>query len=107
MVGYTGGKSLNPTYKSVCGGDGHTEAIQITFDPQQVSYEELVRSLFAQHTPRPTKCQYKSAIWYADDTQKKVAEKYIQKNVDLLPVTTWHNAEAYHQKYIQKKRGGC
>jgi len=114
LVGYTGGTASRPTYKSVCGGDGHTEAIQITFDPEQISYEDLLRSFFQQHSPKSSKVQYKSAIWYADEEQRNVAEQVIssqgskaQKHTDLLRATTWHNAEAYHQKYVQKKRGGC
>lgn len=114
LVGYTGGSAARPTYKSVCGGDGHTEAIQITFDPDLISYEDLLCSFFKQHTPKSTKVQYKSAIWYADEDQKSVAERMIssqggraQNHTGLLPATTWYNAEEYHQKYVQKKRGGC
>jgi peptide-methionine (S)-S-oxide reductase len=113
MVGYTGGNASKPTYESVCAGDGHTEALQVKFDPKEVSYEDLVQKFFDSHSPHASKTQYKSGIWYADEEQKKIAEEMIaqqgkraQQYTDLGPVKQWHNAEAYHQKYIAKKRGG-
>lgn len=111
LVGYTGGVAAKPTYKSVCGGDGHTEAIRIEFDPDQVSYTKLLDKFFQSHNPRATLVQYKSAIWYADDEQKELAMKAIQSKganaqqfCDLAPASTWYNAEEYHQKYIEKMR---
>lgn len=109
-VGYTGGGTAEPTYRSVCTGDGHTEAIQITFDPEVISYEELLGAFYKQHSPSASKAQYKSAIWYTNDKQKRIAEKVIasqgeraQRYTDLLPAQTWHDAENYHQQYIEKR----
>lgn len=111
MVGYTGGSNGEPTYQSVCAGDGHTEAIRIAFDPDVISYEQLLGEFYKQHEPYETKEQYKSAIWYASDEQKQVAEKVMAAKgdrarmfTDLLPAQTWHNAEEYHQKFVEKGR---
>jgi len=113
-VGYTGGKFGNPTYETVCGGDGHTEAIRIEYDPAQISYEELLEEFYKGHTPYASKAQYKSAIWFHDEEQRKAAEEVIQTKsaekgyevpTDLEGETEWYDAEGYHQKYYTKK--GC
>lgn len=113
MVGYTGGSNPFPTYQSVCSGDGHTEAIQIKYDPNEVSYKDLLNKFFESCSPCPSKTQYKSAVWYENEEQKRLAEQAIasqgklaQQFVDLAPVRTWHNAEGYHQKYLTKMRRG-
>lgn len=108
-VGYTGGRNDRPTYESVCGGDGHTEAIQIEYDPSETSYEELLQGFWQGHRPGPSKVQYKSAIWYHDEEQKAVAEAAVKqvgtRYVDIEPSKKWHDAEEYHQKYYAKT--GC
>jgi len=113
-VGYTGGTSPDPTYKSVCRGDGHTEALQIEFDSGIVSYEQLLEVFWSEHmaTTR-SKPQYKSAIWYHDEEQKRQALKKKDEVsdrrgarvvTDVLPQSKWYDAEEYHQKYLMKQR---
>ena len=83
VSGYTGGNVENPSYEEVCGGDtGHAEAIQITFDPKVVPYEKLLEIFFALHDPTTLNrqgndagTQYRSAIFYHDQSQKEAAEK--------------------------------
>lgn len=94
----------------MCGGDGHTEALQLEYDPEQVSYQELVDRFFQGHRPRPSPTQYKSAIWYHSDEQKQVAEEALNKKnvrpgaLTVAPAAAFYKAEEYHQKYIEKKR---
>eukprot|EP00747_Dinoflagellata_sp_TGD_P170046 gnl/TRDRNA2_/TRDRNA2_200600_c0_seq1.p2 gnl/TRDRNA2_/TRDRNA2_200600_c0~~gnl/TRDRNA2_/TRDRNA2_200600_c0_seq1.p2 ORF type:complete len:122 (+),score=24.67 gnl/TRDRNA2_/TRDRNA2_200600_c0_seq1:467-832(+) len=109
MVGYTGGQNEAPTYNSVCRGDGHTEALKVWFDPDKLSYEELLDAYFAMHSPYPGgKTQYKSAIWYHDLEQKKAVETAMKKHqvpsaaLETKPAQQWHDAEEYHQKYQAK-----
>eukprot|EP00411_Alexandrium_monilatum_P107305 CAMPEP_0175768778 /NCGR_PEP_ID=MMETSP0097-20121207/70609_1 /TAXON_ID=311494 /ORGANISM="Alexandrium monilatum, Strain CCMP3105" /LENGTH=207 /DNA_ID=CAMNT_0017078911 /DNA_START=20 /DNA_END=641 /DNA_ORIENTATION=- len=105
-VGYTGGRNPSPTYESVCGGDGHTEAIQIEYDPSQVSYDDLLKQFYRGHQPSPGKAQYKSAVWYHNEEQKQSAEAAAEATgnawVDLDEAQDFHAAEEYHQKYYQK-----
>ena len=73
VVGYTGGKKLNPTYQNILDA---TEVFMVEFNPEIISYEEILDEWSAQHAPfYPSKCQYKSAIWYTSDEQKKAAAK--------------------------------
>jgi len=114
-VGYTGGSAADPTYESVCRGDGHTEAMKIMFDPTKITYEELLDKFFQDHSPfYKSKAQYKSAIWTNSDEQAAVVEKKIaefqdetsrQVVTDVEPAKDWYDAEDYHQKYIQKQSG--
>jgi len=114
-VGYTGGERPDPTYSSVCKGDGHTEAIKIEYDPSILSYDKLLDVFFKEHMPvRKTKAQYKSAVWVHDQEQReKVAQKIqevqgkLQREVvtDVEPVKEWYDAEEYHQNYIKKQSG--
>jgi len=114
--GYTGGTVANPTYKQVCGGDtGHAEAIRITFDPEQISYDELLDIFFATHDPTQLNrqgndvgTQYRSAIFPQDEDQEgKAREAIARANQELggRVVTTieprgdWWPAEDYHQDY--------
>jgi peptide methionine sulfoxide reductase msrA/msrB len=118
-VGYTGGHVENPTYEQVCTHTtGHAEATEITFDPEKVTYETLVRQFFRMHDPTQLNRQgpdigdsYRSAIFYTDNKQKEVAEKIkaeIASNFDKPIVTEitkaseFYEAEQYHQKYSQK-----
>lgn len=110
-VGYTGGDKEFPTYQSL---GNHTESVQIDFDENVISYEELLDLFLAYHNPhsQPYSQQYKSAIYYADEAQKMAAQ---QKKADLeeetgmtvhteiLPVETFYIAEAYHHKYYLRK----
>lgn len=124
VVGYSGGKVINPTYRQVLTGKtGHTESVQIVFDPDVISYEQLVREFFALHDPTQYHRQgpdvepnYRSAIFYHDQAQKKIAEKvraeletsgrYKKKIVtEIAPFRSFYRAEEYHQKYYQKKSG--
>jgi peptide-methionine (S)-S-oxide reductase len=114
--GYTGGTVANPTYKQVCGGDtGHAEAIRITFDPEQLSYDDLLDIFFATHDPTQLNrqgndvgTQYRSAIFPLNDEQAiKAREAIARANEDQggRIVTTieslgeWYPAEDYHQDY--------
>jgi peptide-methionine (S)-S-oxide reductase len=119
-AGYTGGHKENPTYEEVsAGGTGHLESVQVVYDPQQVSYEKLLDFYF--HNIDPTRddgqfCdegkQYRPVIFYHDENQKNLAEKYKQKLIDskkvhpvlveILPAKTFYPAEDYHQKYYIK-----
>jgi peptide-methionine (S)-S-oxide reductase len=114
--GYTGGSVAKPTYKQVCGGDtGHAEAIRITFDPDQLSYDDLLDIFFATHDPTQLNrqgndigTQYRSAIFPQDDEQEQKARAAIDRaNQDhggrivttIEPNGEWWPAEDYHQDY--------
>ena len=116
--GYTGGLTDHPTYKQVCTGNtGHAEAIEVEFNPAQVSYETLAKLFFEIHDPTQLNrqgpdigTQYRSAVFYTSEEQRKVAEKLIAllKTKGFNVVTsvekarTFWEAEAYHQDYYQK-----
>ncbi len=114
--GYTGGATVNPTYKQVCGGDtGHAEAIRITFDDEVISYDDLLDIFFAIHDPTQLNrqggdigTQYRSAIFPQDDSQEAAAKAAIGRaNADhdgkivttIEPKADWYPAEDYHQDY--------
>jgi len=114
--GYTGGTVANPTYKQVCGGDtGHAEAIRVTFDPEQISYDDLLDVFFGTHDPTQLNRQgndvgkqYRSAIFPQNDEQERKAREALSRaNQELggRVVTTieskgeWYPAEDYHQDY--------
>ena len=114
--GYTGGATINPTYKQVCGGDtGHAEAIRITFDPDQVSYDDLLEIFFATHDPTQLNrqgndigTQYRSAIFPQSTEQEMKARAAIGRAnaanggrvvTTIEPAAQWYPAEAYHQDY--------
>ena len=102
-VGYTGGNTANPTYQSVCRGDGHTEALRLVFDPNQISYEELMKKVLAGASTHAAKAQYKSAVWVQNAEQaatcKRVAASMNKSAVPVLPAseTKWWDAEEYHR----------
>jgi peptide-methionine (S)-S-oxide reductase len=115
-AGYTGGEVADPTYRQVCGGDtGHAEAIRITFDPDQLSYDDLLDIFFATHDPTQLNrqgndvgTQYRSVIFPQDETQERKARAAIERanaQNDGRVVTTiepkgdWWPAENYHQDY--------
>ncbi|NWJ98915.1 MAG: peptide-methionine (S)-S-oxide reductase MsrA [Chloroflexi bacterium] len=118
--GYIGGKTVNPTYKQVCDGiSGHAEAVQITFDPQTVSFEDLLKVFFTIHDPTtPNRqghdvgTQYRSAIFYHNPSQKATAEQVIAELeanklwnqpivTELTSAATFYRAEDYHQHYFE------
>ena len=119
--GYAGGHMDNPTYRAVCNGDtGHAEVVQVHFDPNVVSYRDLLNVFFAIHDPTTLNrqgadigTQYRSAIFYHDEDQKKIAEELIkdlnaQKIWDKPIVTKvekldkFYMAEDYHQEYFAR-----
>lgn len=120
-VGYTGGHVDNPTYKQICGGDtGHVEAIEVTYDPEKTSYEEMAKLFFETHDPTQVDrqgpdhgYQYRSMVFYTNDDEKAVAEKLIKqledKGLDVATEVTkaekFWPAEDYHQQYYDKKNG--
>ena len=114
--GYTGGRTANPTYKQVCGGDtGHAEAIRITFDPEQLPYDDLLDIFFATHDPTQLNrqgndigTQYRSAIFPQSEEQERSAKAAIERNkadhggrivTTIEPMGEWYPAEDYHQDY--------
>lgn len=123
--GYSGGEMENPSYEKVSSGDtGHAEAVQITFDPKVISYEKLLEIFWATHDPTTLNrqgsdvgTQYRSVIFYHDDTQKKIAEKSKKehegdfkdeakplsrgKNIvtEIVSFKKFYKAEEYHQNY--------
>mmetsp|Transcript_5598 Transcript_5598/g.14301 ORF Transcript_5598/g.14301 Transcript_5598/m.14301 type:complete len:128 (-) Transcript_5598:321-704(-) len=112
-VGYTGGANPAPTYGSVCGGDGHLEAIRVEFDTAVVSYEQLLVNVFFQHPHRrKAKRQYSSAIFVHDDAQRSSAMRALKQAqvgegvVTIADAPEWHDAEEYHQKYYERAHGG-
>jgi len=110
-VGYTGGTNPQPTYKSVCRNDGHTEALRVEFDPNVLSYEDIVRRVLASASEqRRAKVQYMNAIWPQNQAQQKVAKRVAtelgKEGVPILAKADWHDAEDYHQKYYDKQSVG-
>jgi peptide-methionine (S)-S-oxide reductase len=114
--GYTGGTVPNPTYRQVCDGDtGHAEAIRVTFDPEQLSYDDLLDIFFATHDPTQLNrqgndvgTQYRSAIFPLDEEQERQARAAIERANQELggrvvttiePKAEWYPAEDYHQDY--------
>lgn len=125
-VGYTGGTTSNPTYRDVCGhGTGHAEAVEITFDPDRISYLQLLEIFWNSHDPTQLNRQgpdfgdqYRSAIFYHSEEQRLVAEESmdlldrsgrLRRRVvtQIVPAVTFWEAEEYHQKYHKKNGGGC
>ncbi len=124
-VGYTGGYLPDPVYEKVKKGDtGHAESIQIHFDPKRISYAEILGYFFRMHDPTTKNrqgndvgTQYRSAIFFHDESQKKVAEQVkaeVQKSgkwkgeivTEIVPAKTFFPAEGYHQDYLVKNPGG-
>ena len=106
-VGYTGGVKTNPTYHAL---GNHTEALQVDFDPQKISYEDVINLVWKSHNPirSARSSQYKSAIWFSDDEQLAIIESTMQPlaerfgqlpTTEVLPLGEFYNAEDYHQKY--------
>ena len=121
VSGYSGGKYPNPTYREICeGNSGHAEVIEISFDAQQISVEELLIIFFHTHDPTTLNrqgndvgSQYRSVIFYANQAQKDTAEQVMQKLkkeqvfespvvTELSPLPIFYPAEAYHQDYYNQ-----
>jgi peptide-methionine (S)-S-oxide reductase len=119
VSGYTGGHVANPTYERVCSGKtGHAEAVQITFDPEQISYRELLEIFFSIHDPTTLNrqgadvgTQYRSAIFYHSEEQRQIAQQLVRELTEqkvfrdpivteIVPATTFYPAEDYHQEYF-------
>jgi peptide-methionine (S)-S-oxide reductase len=126
--GYAGGQVVNPTYQQVCGGDtGHAEVVRIAFDPAKISFREILEVFFTIHDPTTLNrqgadvgTQYRSAIFYHSDEQKRVAEEVIAeiasagiwKNpivTEVVPAPEFYPAEDYHQEYFARNpnQGYC
>jgi len=120
ISGYTGGKLKNPTYNEVCSGlTGHTEACNVIFNPEIITYDELLAAFFQTHDPTQLNrqgndvgTQYRSAIFYHNEEQKKLADYYIQKLneeevytspivTEVSPYSVFYEAEEYHQDYYE------
>jgi len=117
-VGYTGGRVKNPTYEQVSeGGTGHRESVQIVFDPTKISYAKLLDVFWRNIDPADNEgqfcdkgSQYRSALFYHDNVQKRLAEESkaaVEKKLgraytDILPASEFWRAEEYHQHYYKK-----
>jgi peptide-methionine (S)-S-oxide reductase len=128
VSGYAGGTVENPTYEQVCSGNtGHAESIQVTYNPEIISYPELLEIFWRTHDPTTLNrqgndvgTQYRSVIFYHDEEQKKLAEEYKKKLdesgawdkpivTEIVPFTNFYKAEKYHQDYYENNpnQGYC
>ncbi|GAA5105634.1 peptide-methionine (S)-S-oxide reductase MsrA [Haloechinothrix salitolerans] len=126
-VGYAGGYTPNPTYEEVCTGrTGHTEAVLVVYDPERVSYQDLLKVFWENHDPtqgmrqgNDVGTQYRSAIYYADDEQREAAEASAKSfgaalrqaghgaiTTEIAPLGAFYYAEDYHQQYLHKVPNG-
>ena len=127
IVGYEGGSLKNPTYEDVCSGrTGHAEVVEVTFDAQKISYDELLNVFFGSHNPTtPNRqgwdigTQYRSAIFFHSPAQEELGRRAIERwNASgklRSPIVTqieaasqFYRAEEYHQRYLEKSgRASC
>lgn len=126
-VGYAGGFTPNPTYEEVCSGlTGHTEAVLVVFDPQQIDYQTLLTVFWESHNPtqgmrqgNDVGSQYRSAIYWLNDSQREQAQTsqaafqrqlsqagYGAITTEIAQAPTFYYAEGYHQQYLAKNPGG-
>ena len=122
QVGYSGGRTPAPTYEQVCSGrTGHAEAVEVTYDPTQVSYDGLLRVFWENHDPTTPNRQgpdvgeqYRSAIFFHTPEQEAAAkasvaileaEKRFRRPIvtQIVPAGPFHRAEEYHQQYLEKR----
>ena len=120
ISGYAGGHTENPTYESVCyNNTDHAEVLQVEFDDEIINFENIVEEFWKCHDPTTLDRQgpdvgrqYRSVIYYFDDSQKNIAESSMQKHqpsfnnmivTEISKADTFYRAEEYHQKYIQKR----
>jgi peptide-methionine (S)-S-oxide reductase len=121
-VGYTGGSAADPTYEQVCSGaTGHAESVRVWFDPNVVSYDELLKLFWSIHNPTTRNrqgwdfgSQYRSAIFVHDEDQERLAiasrdeqqgERRRQIVTEIVPASQFYDAEEYHQQYFEKNGG--
>jgi peptide-methionine (S)-S-oxide reductase len=121
VSGYTGGTTVNPTYQEVCTNrTGHAEAVQLTFNPGQISYREILQIFFSVHDPTTLNrqgedvgTQYRSAIFYHNDRQRAIAEATIRELSEarvwekpivtqVMPLDRFYPAEDYHREYFSR-----
>jgi peptide-methionine (S)-S-oxide reductase len=121
MPGYSGGHVPNPSYEAVCSGmTGHAEAIQVEFDPAEISFEQILDVHFGTHDPTTLNrqgndvgTQYRSSVFYHDETQKETAEEVIAKVnasdaypnpvvTEVVPFEAFYEAEDYHQNFYNR-----
>jgi peptide-methionine (S)-S-oxide reductase len=119
-AGYTGGELDNPSYEQVCTDrTGHAEAVEVEFDPQEVSYEQLLSVFFSSHDPTQLNrqgpdigIQYRSAIFVHDDEQERAAKEFVEAIrpkyrravvTEIVPAAEFWAAEEYHQRYLEKR----
>ncbi len=108
VAGYCGGESVDPTYEEVCSGKtGHTEVVEILFDPKEISLERLLEQFFQMHEPsQKMKTQYQSIIFYFTPEQKEAAERLKKKKGAITEIRAgmpFYPAEDYHQNYYEKQ----
>lgn len=122
VSGYMGGHKDNPTYEDVCTDTtGHAEVVQVTYDPETVSYEALLEIFWSNHNPTTKNRQgpdvgrqYRSAIFFHDDEQREIAERSRAEAdgsgrfpapivTEVTPATTFWRAEEYHQRYLERR----
>ncbi|KAG0652196.1 putative peptide methionine sulfoxide reductase [Hyphodiscus hymeniophilus] len=122
-VGYIGGDTQSPSYRAVCSGStGHAEALQVIYDPSQITYRQLLEFFYKMHDPTTSNrqgpdagSQYRSGIFYHDAEQEKIAREVTQLAnqkwwkgkivTEILAAGEWWDAEAYHQKYLDNNPG--
>ncbi|MBI2038058.1 MAG: peptide-methionine (S)-S-oxide reductase MsrA [Candidatus Magasanikbacteria bacterium] len=121
VSGYAGGMTVNPSYEQVCGGStGHAEVVKITYNPEQITLEDILHIFFLIHDPTTLNrqghdvgTQYRSVIFYENEKQKQAAENIIKELTkekvyndpfvtEVLPLEKFYEAENYHQHYFQK-----
>lgn len=121
-VGYSGGATPSPTYEEVCTDrTGHAEVVQVEFDPQKISYEQLLDVFWSNHNPTTVNrqgpdigSQYRSAIYYHTPEQQAAAEASKERQnasgrfgrpivTEITPASTFHRAEEFHQQYLEKR----
>ncbi len=126
-VGYTGGYTPNPTYEETCSGrTGHAEAVLVVFDPERVSYADLLKVFFEEHNPtqgmrqgNDSGTQYRSAIYTTSDAQRETADRVLASyderlrasghsaiTTEVAPAGQFYYAEDYHQQYLHKVPNG-
>ena len=127
MVGYAGGQTPNPTYREVCTGrTGHAEVVRVIFDPKVIRYEDLLKVFWENHDPtqgmqqgNDVGTQYRSAIYYEGEAQKRAAEasrasyqdqlrqaRFGTITTEIAPAPPFYYAEEYHQQYLAKNPDG-
>ncbi len=119
-VGYSGGETREPTYEQVCSADtGHAEVVEVTFDPEKISYAQLVERFWDIHDPTQMNrqgpdfgTQYRTAIFYYDDDQRRIAEESKERAeprfrkpiaTEITSASDFWRAEDYHQRYFEKR----